>query len=44
MLFKQKVTSEDIFLGVGNKNPSTACCEDLVVRSKPHLNIYIYIY
>ncbi|XP_028397928.1 protein PIH1D3-like [Dendronephthya gigantea] len=32
MLFKQRVTSEDIFLGMGNKNPSTACCEDLIVK------------
>ncbi|CAB4035022.1 Hypothetical predicted protein, partial [Paramuricea clavata] len=32
IIFKQKVTSEDIFFGMSNKNPSTACCEDLVAK------------
>ncbi|XP_078494861.1 dynein axonemal assembly factor 6 [Ciona intestinalis] len=30
--YKQKVTSEDMFLGMSGKNPSTACCEDMIVR------------
>ena len=29
--FKQSVTAEDIYLGLGNKNPSTASCEEMVV-------------
>ena len=29
--FQQAVTPEDVFLGMGNKTPSTASCEDLVV-------------
>lgn len=32
ILFKQRVGSEDIFLGMNRKDPSTACCEDLVVK------------
>ncbi|XP_056396826.1 dynein axonemal assembly factor 6 [Hyla sarda] len=32
ILFKQKVGSEDIFLGMSRKDPSTVCCEDLVVK------------
>ena len=32
MVFKQAVTAEDMFLGMGRKNATTACCEDLVVR------------
>lgn len=31
MVFKQAVTAEDVFLGMGTKNPTTAACEDLVV-------------
>ena len=30
--YKQKVTSEDMFLGMSGKNPSTACCEDMIVK------------
>ncbi|CAJ0966749.1 unnamed protein product, partial [Ranitomeya imitator] len=30
--FKQRVGSEDLFMGLSRKNPSTACCEDLVVK------------
>ncbi len=30
-MFKQAVTTEDIFLGMGAKNPTTASCEDLLV-------------
>ncbi|XP_073495755.1 dynein axonemal assembly factor 6 isoform X1 [Phyllobates terribilis] len=32
MHFKQRVGSEDLFMGLSRKNPSTACCEDLVVK------------
>ncbi|KAM3910533.1 dynein axonemal assembly factor 6 [Leptodactylus fuscus] len=32
ILFKQRVGSEDIFLGMSRKDSSTACCEDLVVK------------
>lgn len=33
MVFKQAVSAEDVFLGMGAKNPTTASCEDLVVSS-----------
>ncbi|XP_040181119.1 dynein assembly factor 6, axonemal, partial [Rana temporaria] len=32
ILFKQRVSSEDLFLGLSRKDPSTACCEDMVIR------------
>ncbi len=32
ILFKQSVGTEDVFLGMGPKNPTTACCENMVVR------------
>ena len=38
MLLQKAVTSEDMFLGMGNKNPATASCEDMVVR------LFIYTY
>jgi hypothetical protein len=31
IVFKQAVSSEDMFLQMGNKTPSTASCEDMVV-------------
>jgi hypothetical protein len=31
MHYKQRITTEDVFLQMGNKNPSSASCEDLVV-------------
>ena len=34
MVFKQAVTSEDMYLQMTGKNTSTASCEDLVVRMK----------
>ncbi|XP_061182557.1 dynein axonemal assembly factor 6-like [Saccostrea echinata] len=34
MVFKQAVSSEDMFLQMGNKTPSTASCEDMVVKIK----------
>jgi hypothetical protein len=34
IVYKQKVTSEDIFLQMGSKNPSTANCEDMIVKIK----------
>jgi len=33
MVFKQAVSSEDMYLQMSGKNPSTASCEDLVVRN-----------
>lgn len=32
IVYKQAVTSEDMFLGMGMKNPSTASCEDMVLK------------
>ena len=32
IVFKQKVTTEDIYLQMGNKNQSTASCEDMIVK------------
>ncbi|KAG9478071.1 hypothetical protein GDO78_013199 [Eleutherodactylus coqui] len=32
MFFKQRVGSEDLFLGMSRKDPSTACCEELAVK------------
>jgi len=34
IVYKQKVTSEDIFLQMGSKNPSTTSCEDMIVKIK----------
>ena len=31
-VLKQKVTSEDMFLGMSGKNPSSACCEEMVIK------------
>ncbi|XP_053130186.1 dynein axonemal assembly factor 6 isoform X2 [Hemicordylus capensis] len=33
ILFKQHVGAEDIFLGMSRKDPSTACCEDMLPYS-----------
>ena len=32
MVYKQAVCTEDVFLGMGGKNPTTASCEELLVR------------
>lgn len=32
MVYKQAVSTEDVFLGLGLKTPTTASCEDLLVR------------
>ncbi|CAF0826281.1 unnamed protein product [Rotaria sordida] len=32
MHYKQRITTEDVFLQMGNKNPSSASCEDLMVN------------
>lgn len=32
VLFKQRVGTEDVFLGMSRKDGSTACCEDMVIR------------
>ena len=42
-MFKQKVTTDDVFLGMSGKNSSTACCEDLVVCMKVFVSDCIYI-
>ncbi|XP_053130185.1 dynein axonemal assembly factor 6 isoform X1 [Hemicordylus capensis] len=34
ILFKQHVGAEDIFLGMSRKDPSTACCEDMLIKIK----------
>ncbi|KAK2165945.1 hypothetical protein LSH36_44g12046 [Paralvinella palmiformis] len=34
IIYKQAVTSEDMFLQMGNKTPSTASCEDMLVKIK----------
>lgn len=34
ILYKQKICSEDLYLGMSNKNGSTASCEDMVVKIK----------
>ncbi|XP_069749884.1 dynein axonemal assembly factor 6 isoform X1 [Narcine bancroftii] len=34
VLFKQRVGTEDVFLGMSRKDGSTACCEDMVIRVK----------
>ncbi|XP_040525415.1 dynein axonemal assembly factor 6 isoform X1 [Gallus gallus] len=34
ILFKQHVGTEDVFFGMSRKDPSTACCEDMVVKIK----------
>ena len=31
MIFKQSVGAEDVFLGMSPKNPTTACCENMLV-------------
>ncbi|NXQ81472.1 PIHD3 protein, partial [Nyctibius grandis] len=32
ILFKQSVGTEDVFFGMSGKDPSTACCEDMVIK------------
>lgn len=32
--YKQSVTTEDLFLGMSNKTPATASCEDMVIEIK----------
>lgn len=32
MHYKQRITTEDVFLQMGNKNSSSASCEDLVIN------------
>uniref|UniRef100_A0A8C3WAE6 Dynein axonemal assembly factor 6 n=1 Tax=Catagonus wagneri TaxID=51154 RepID=A0A8C3WAE6_9CETA len=39
IVFKQQVGTEDMFLGLTRKDPSTACCKGLVVKIKlPNTN------
>lgn len=32
VVYKQAVAASDAFLGLGGKDPSSACCEELLVR------------
>ncbi|XP_067947829.1 dynein axonemal assembly factor 6-like [Watersipora subatra] len=34
IIYKQAVSSEDMYLGMGNKTPATASCEDMVINVK----------
>uniref|UniRef100_A0A8D2LPH2 PIH1 domain containing 3 n=1 Tax=Varanus komodoensis TaxID=61221 RepID=A0A8D2LPH2_VARKO len=34
ILFRQQVGTEDMFLGMTRKDPSTACCEDMLIKIK----------
>ncbi|CAH8505098.1 unnamed protein product, partial [Heterobilharzia americana] len=34
ILYRQSVSAEDVFLQLGNKNPTTACCEYMVIKVK----------
>ncbi|XP_015687885.1 protein PIH1D3 [Protobothrops mucrosquamatus] len=34
IVFKQQVRAEDLFLGTSRKDPSTACCEDMLIKIK----------
>ncbi|XP_072837112.2 dynein axonemal assembly factor 6 [Pogona vitticeps] len=34
ILFRQHVGAEDVFLGMSRKDPSTACCEDMLIKIK----------
>ena len=32
IIYKQSLTSEEVFLQMGNKNPSSTSCEDMIVK------------
>ncbi|XP_077984927.1 dynein axonemal assembly factor 6-like [Glandiceps talaboti] len=32
IIFKQAITTEDMFLQMGNKNPTSSSCEDIVIK------------
>lgn len=34
IVYKQSLATEEIYLQMGNKTPSTASCEDMIVRIK----------
>nr|XP_044995754.1 dynein axonemal assembly factor 6 isoform X1 [Jaculus jaculus]XP_044995755.1 dynein axonemal assembly factor 6 isoform X1 [Jaculus jaculus] len=34
IIFQQKVGTEDIYLGLTSKDPSTACCQEILVKIK----------
>lgn len=34
ILYKQSLTSEELFLQMGNKTPATASCEDMLIKIK----------
>ena len=33
--YKQKVGSEDVFLGMSGRDPGSHCCEDLSIKARP---------
>lgn len=35
LIYKQAVSTEDVFLGMGSKTPTTASCEDIIVSNPP---------
>ncbi|XP_066105932.1 dynein axonemal assembly factor 6 [Saccopteryx bilineata] len=40
IIYKQQVRTEDVFLGLMEKDSSTACCEDIVIKIKlPNTNV-----
>ena len=34
IIYKQKVTTEEMFLQMGNKTPATSSCEDMIAKIK----------
>ena len=44
MVFRQAVGAEDVFLGMGGKNPTTASCEELVVREMWFINTHRHLF
>ena len=40
VILKQAVTTEDMYLQLGNKTPSSVCCEDMVVSLVIFTNYY----
>lgn len=34
IVYKQNVTTEEVFLQMGNKTPATSSCEDMIVKIK----------
>ncbi len=40
MLLKQSVGTEDLFLGLNGKDPSSMCCEAMLVTCRPPQDFY----